>query len=204
MNTPATMPRERLRLKITLERFRPAIWRRVEVDDDLSFLELHRVIQVAMGWDDAHLHEFRVAGLRIRLPGDWDSMFDDEQPALPEDTAKLGAWLSGQRKFRYWYDFGDDWWHSIAIEKRLPADPAAPRAVLLAGKGACPPEDCGGVYGYADIIATLSDPAAEDYESVREWLGDDFDPNVFDFATHAGRVAIILQRPGPTRPTVAK
>jgi hypothetical protein len=198
------MPRERLRLKITLERFRPAIWRRIEVDDGLSFWDLHRVIQVAMGWDDAHLHEFRVAGLRIRLPGDWDSMFDDELSALPEETTKLGMWLSGQRKFRYWYDFGDDWWHSIAIEKRLPADPAAPRAVLLAGKGACPPEDCGGVYGYADIIATLSDPAAEDYESVSEWLGDDFDPNVFDFAAHARRVAAIGQKPGPRRPTVAK
>lgn len=194
MNTPTTTQRERLRLKITLERFRPAIWRRVEVDDDLSFEELHRVIQVAMGWDDAHLHEFRVAGLRIAMPLDSDGMFDDDEPALPEDTATLAAWLSGQKKFRYWYDFGDDWWHSIAIEKRLPPHPAAPRAVLLAGKGACPPEDCGGVYGYADLIATWSDPAAEEYESVREWLGDDFDPNAFDLAEHARRVGYVSAR----------
>ena len=193
MNTPTTTPRERLRLKITLERFRPAIWRRVEVDDDLSFGELHRVIQVAMGWDDAHLHEFRVAGLRIATPVDSDGMFGDG-PALPEGTAMLGAWLSGQRKFRYRYDFGDDWWHGIAIEKRLPVDPVAPRAVLLAGKGACPPEDCGGVCGYADLIATWSDPAAEDHASVREWLGDDFDPNAFDLVEHARRVGYVIAR----------
>jgi hypothetical protein len=130
------------------------------------------------------------------MPVDSDGMFDDDEPALPEDTATLGPWLSGGRakKFRYWYDFGDDWWHSISIERRLPFDPAAPRAVLIAGKGACPPEDCGGVYGYAELIATWSDPAAEDYEDARDWLGDDFDPNAFDLAEHARRVGYVIAR----------
>ena len=190
MSTATKKTDGRLRLKISLEDWEPAIWRRVEVDKDLTFKELHRVIQLAMGWEDAHLHEFRVAGLRIRLPRDSDSTFD-EQPALPEDTAKLGVWLSGQRKFRYWYDFGDDWWHTIAIETRLPPDPAAPRAVLVAGEGACPPENCGGVYGYTNLLEVLKDPEHEDHEEMREWLGDDFDPNVFDLAAHARRVAAI-------------
>jgi len=196
MNTPATTQRERLRLKISLERFRPTIWRRVEVDDGLSFWQLHRVIQVAMGWDDVHLHEFRVAGLRIAMPLDADGMFDDDEPALPEDTATLAAWLSGQKKFSYGYDFGDDWWLGISIEKRLPADPAAPLAVLLAGRGACPPEDCGGVYGYAELLASWSDPAAADYAHIREWLGDDFDPNGFDLAAHSRRVGQLFARRG--------
>jgi len=193
MNTPTTTQRERLRLKISLERFRPTIWRRVEVDDDLSFWQLHRVIQVAMGWHDAHLHEFRVAGQRIGMTDDWDSSFDDDE-ALPEDSATLGQWLAGQKKFRYWYDFGDDWWHSITVEKRLPADPAAPPAVLLTGKGGGPPEDCGGVYGYADLVATWSDPAAADYASIREWVGDDFDPNEFDLAAHSRRIGELFAR----------
>ncbi len=71
------------------------------------------------------------------------------------------------------------------IETRLPPDPAAPRAVLVAGEGACPPEDCGGVYGYSNLLSDLQDPAAEGYEDAREWLGEDFDPNHFDLAQHA-------------------
>lgn len=199
MNSPPTTLRRRLRLKISLERFRPTIWRRVEVDDGLSFEEFHRVIQVAMGWRDAHQHEFLVAGLRIAMPLDSGGMVDDDEPAVPEDTATLFPWLSGRsgpKRFRYWYDFGDDWWHSISIERRLPFDPAAPRAVLISGKGACPPEDCGGVSGYAELLATWSDPAAADYARIREWLGDDFDPNAFDLAAHSRRVGQLFARRG--------
>ncbi len=191
MSTTATVPARRLRLKITLEHFRPAIWRRVEVDDDLTFRDFHRVLQKAMGWYDCHLHEFRVAGQRVSLPSPDDDLFDDG-PALPEDTTTLGELLEGQRKFRYWYDFGDDWWHTIAIEKRLPPDPDAPPAVLVAGKGACPPEDCGGVYGYADLLEVLNNPDNEEYEETRKWLGGDFDPSHFDLAAHAMRVVAVV------------
>ena len=190
MSTATKKTGGRLRLKISLEDWEPAIWRRVEVDKDLTFEELHRVIQEAMGWDDDHLHEFRAAGRVVSMPNLEDDMFGG-QPALPEDTTTLGELLPRQRRFRYWYDFGDDWWHTIAIETRLPPDPAAPRAVLVAGEGACPPENCGGVYRYANLLEVLKDPEHEDYEEMREWLGDDFDPNVFDFAAHARRVAAI-------------
>ena len=193
MNTIAKNAGGRLRLKITLEHFKPAIWRRVEVDDDLTFGDFHRVIQVAMGWDDDHLHEFQVAGQRVRMPSLDDDLFG-ERPAIPEDSITLGELLEGQRKFRYWYDFGDDWWHSIAVEKRLPPDPDAPPAMLVAGTGACPPEDCGGVYGYADLLAILKDPDHEEYEETRDWLGEDFDPAAFDFAAHAARVAAVAAR----------
>jgi hypothetical protein len=190
MSTATKKTGGRLRLKISLEDWEPAIWRRVEVDKDLTFEELHRVIQGAMGWDDDHLHEFRAAGRVVSMPNLEDDMFGG-QPALPEDTTTLGELLARQRKFRYWYDFGDDWWHTIAIETRLPSDPAAPRAVLVAGESACPPENCGGVYRYANLLEVLKDPDHEDYEEMREWLGDDFDPNMFDFAAHARRVAAI-------------
>ncbi len=202
MSTTETVAAARLRLKITLESFRPAIWRRVEVNDDLTFWEFHRVIQLAMGWDDDHLHEFLVGGQRVRIADPDGDMFGDQ--AIPEDSTTLGELLEGQRKFRYWYDFGDDWWHTIAVEKRLPPDPDAPPALLVAGKGACPPEDCGGVYGYANLLDILNHPDHEEHEETRDWLGDDFDPGVFDFAVHAARVALIGRRPKRAKPTKAK
>lgn len=191
---PAISATARLRLKIQLDGSRPAIWRRVEVDDNLTFLDLHRVIQEAMGWENCHLHEFNVAGQRLSTASADDDEFAESEPALPEGSTTLGALLQGQRKFRYWYDFGDDWWHTIAIETRLPPDPAAPRAVLVAGEGACPPEDCGGVYGYANLLDVLKDPEHEDHEEMIEWLGDDFDPNRFDLPTHAQRVSQVVAR----------
>ena len=117
MSTATKKTGGRLRLKISLEDWEPAIWRRVEVDKGLTFEELHRVIQKAMGWDDDHLHEFRAAGRVVSMPNLEDDMFGG-QPALPEDTTTLGELLARHRKFRYWYDFGDDWWHTIAIETR--------------------------------------------------------------------------------------
>ncbi len=144
MSTASNKSGGRLRLRISLEDWEPPIWRRVEVNKDLTFWEFHRVIQEAMGWEDDHLHEFRAANRVVGMPGLEDELFGRE-PALPEDTTTLGELLIRQRKFRYWYDFGDDWWHTITIETRLPPDPAAPRAVLVAGEGACPPEDCGGL-----------------------------------------------------------
>jgi len=191
MSTATNNTGGRLRLKISLEDWEPPIWRRVEVNKDLSFWEFHRVIQEAMGWEDDHLHEFRAAGQVVGMPGLEDELFGRE-PALPEDTTTLGELLIRQRKFRYWYDFGDDWWHTITIETRLPPDPAAPRAVLVAGEGACPPENCGGVYGYANMLDALNDPDSEDHEEVREWLGEDFDPNHFDLAQHATRVVKVV------------
>jgi hypothetical protein len=191
MSTVANKTGGRLRLKISLEDWEPPIWRRVEVNKDLSFWEFHRVIQEAMGWEDDHLHEFRAAGRVVGMPGLEDELFGRE-PALPEDTTTLGELLIRQRKFRYWYDFGDDWWHTITIETRLPPDPAAPRAVLVAGEGACPPENCGGVYGYSNLLSDLQDPAAEGHEDAREWLGEDFDPNHFDLAKNAVRVVAVV------------
>lgn len=191
MSTASNKSGGRLRLRISLEDWEPPIWRRVEVAKDLTFWEFHRVIQVAMGWEDDHLHEFRAANRVVGMPGLEDELFGRE-PALPEDTTTLGELLIRQRKFRYWYDFGDDWWHTITIETRLPPNPAAPRAVLVAGEGACPPEDCGGVYGYSNLLSDLQDPASEGYEDAREWLGEDFDPNHFDLAQHAARVIAVV------------
>lgn len=167
---------ECLQLKIVLDNLKPAIWRRVVVRDDLTFQQLHKVIQQAMGWEDYHLYEFELSSprLRIGVPSDDDfgGFFGATDPLLNVKKTRLADVLAGKRKFRYWYDFGDDWWHTITIEKRLPVAPDAPAAQLLAGEYACPPEDCGGPWGYANLLDILSDPAHPDHEEMRDWAGD--------------------------------
>lgn len=187
----------RLQLKIVLDHLKPAIWRRMVVSEDITFLQLHRVIQEAMGWEDCHMHEFELSSPRIRIGTNSDSFggfgdFGGGPHLLPERTTRLADVLGSKKKFRYWYDFGDDWWHTVSIEKRLPAEPTAPPAVLLAGQFACPPEDCGGPYGYAEMMATLADPSHPERGEILEWLGD-FDPERFDFERHAKRVAATIK-----------
>lgn len=172
---PQDYPRRRLQLHIVLERIEPPIWRRIEVENDLSFAELHRLIQVAMGWDDDHLYAFTV-GEQCIGPVEYDNPFDD---TLPDDQVTLGQMIGRRRSLRYTYDFGDDWHHRITIEKRLPSRPDAPRARLIAGERACPPEDCGGVWGYARLLDALRNPDAEEDREFLEWLGD-FEPEAFE------------------------
>lgn len=183
----------RLQLKIVLDHLAPAIWRRVVVNDDITFLQLHKVIQEAMGWEDCHLHEFELASPRTfigtRSP---DDFFGSDRPMLPERTTKLADALAGRRKIRYWYDFGDDWWHTLRVEKRLPADPSAPPADLLAGEFACPPEDCGGPGGYVDLLEIVADPAHPDHAELAGWLGE-FDPQAFDLEARAKRVRKVIR-----------
>lgn len=174
-----TITHERLQLRITLEHIEPKIWRRIIVNDTLTFRQLHDVIQWAMGWEDYHLHQFEVGDLRIGTR-DLDDMFGiGEEDTVPESKTRLYQTLTGKRSFRYWYDFGDDWWHKISVEKRLPDDAAALPAELLAGERACPPEDCGGPWGYRTMLEALSDPKHPEHEDYLEWAGP-FDPEEFD------------------------
>lgn len=158
---------------------------------DLTFAQLHKVIQAAMGWEDYHMHEFEVGEVRIgdATPGPF-GLGSVPRP-LSEKKTRLSDVLENRRKYRYWYDFGDDWWHEIAIERRLPDDGLGPR--LLAGERACPPEDCGGPWGYAELLKTLADPGHPKYEELREWAGD-FDPERFDFEAAAKAVAKSVRR----------
>ncbi len=183
-----------LQLRITLLNVTPPVWRCVAVSANLTFLQLHNVIQAAMGWEDCHMHEFEVGRQRIGTSSKEDSFFGGEA-AYPESKYRLGEMLPNQKKFRYWYDFGDDWWHEIVIEKRLPANEDEPPAKLLDGKNACPPEDCGGPWGYTELCATLSDPDHPDHEEMLEWMGAEFDPKAFDKEDFAKRVLRCVRTP---------
>jgi hypothetical protein len=142
-----------------------------------------------MGWTNSHLYEFIVQGLRIGLP---DEEFEiDSEPAdsssiTLSDVMRKAPLL---KSLTYWYDFGDDWFHELTIEKTLPADPKLTNPSCIGGKRACPPEDCGGVPGYEELLETLANPKHPDREELMESIGEDFDPEAFDMGFANYRLA---------------
>ena len=198
-------------IRITLNGSKPPIWRKVAVPSDITLGELHEVIQIVMGWDDDHLHQFilRDKGLKPspreiakRLQsGAWDDAFFSrvrgERVFVPttdpmgepmeamdgedEDAVTLAELCPKVKsKLVYEYDFGDDWDHTLEVQKIAEAEPGAKYPICLNGKGACPPEDCGGIWGYYDMLEAVADPKHERHEELLEWLGDSFDPDAFD------------------------
>ena len=165
-------------LKITLEDIRPPIWRRVQVPGDILLPDLHHLIQVVMGWEDAHLHAFRVGNISYGQP---DSELDDWMQ--DEGRIRLAQIAPAEKsKFRYEYDFGDDWRHMVVVEKLLPVAVGQNYPVCLTGKRASPPEDCGGPWGYPVFLKAISNPEHERHDELLEWIGGEFDPEAFDVA----------------------
>lgn len=169
--------------KITLQNIKPSVWRRIQVPEDYSFWDLHVAIQDAMGWYDYHLHEFSLLNFdqnnkRIGLPSD---DFPDEK-VLPSWEEKIKDWFSLEKNkaMNYIYDFGDSWRHRIELEKVLDKDPNLEYPICLKGKRACPKEDSGGVWGYEHKLKILKDPKHPEYEDIKEWMGEDFNPEEFD------------------------
>jgi hypothetical protein len=158
----AIEPDDVLQLKIALRGVsKPPVWRRVQVRADTTFAGLHEVIQAAFGWTDTHLHSFEYEGVRIGAPDpDWEDDTEDEN-----EIALAEVLLGPKDRVRYTYDFGDDWEHDIILEKVIEPSADDRRPVLMAGKGACPPEDCRGPWGYSELKDALGfDPVAFDLE----------------------------------------
>ena len=157
---------------------KPPVWRRLLVPADIRLSQVHDVIQAAMGWTDTHLHAFSTAYGDYGPPDPGLDHRDERKARLADFLAEPGD------RIRYAYDFGDFWEHDIVLEKSLESEPDARLPACVAGKGACPPEDCGGVWGYADLRDTLANPASGEHDAMLEWLGldsaDDFDPATFD------------------------
>lgn len=166
-------------LKITLSDSKPPIWRRVLVASDINLSVFHKVVQVVMGWTDSHLHHFITNDVFYAPPSPYADDFGVE--CEDESNHKLSQLLKNEKdKIIYEYDFGDSWLHKIELEKILPFDVKNAIPKCIKGKLACPPEDCGGIWGYADLLNTLADSTHPDYEELVEWLGDDFNPAYFD------------------------
>ena len=171
---------ELYQLKVTLQGIRPPIWRRIQVPGFITLNQLHEILQEAMGWENYHLHLFEIGRDRYTAPAmdeDWDDVGeedeDDTQYTLDEVVTRPG------QRFRYTYDFGDGWDHAIVVEEILPAEKDVKYPVCLAGKRACPPEDCGGPWGYQDLLEALGNPKHERHEELSELVGGKFDPEDF-------------------------
>ena len=168
-----------LQLHIELRGTKPKVWRRVLVPETITLAKLHLVIQAAFGWAGEHLHEFDVGGERIGQP---DPDYDTFGEIRDERNVRL---LSALREnevatMDYVYDFGDNWRHRIKVEKKLEPMPKEMLPLCIAGANARPPEDCGGVYGYYDFVAAVSDPAHPDHAHMAEWIGRPWDVKAFD------------------------
>ncbi len=163
-------------LKITLKGVKPPVWRRIEVPAGVKLSELSTIIQEAMGWVGYHLHSFEIGNTEF-FP---DEESVDDFGGMLTSKAKLDKCLTtvGQ-KGRYAYDFGDDWQHEILLEKVLVAEKGVAYPRCTAGKRACPPEDCGGSWGYANLLEALKDPKHPEHKDMMEWMGGEFDPEGF-------------------------
>lgn len=165
-------------IKVGLRGAKPPIWRRLQVPADTSLARLHDVIQAAFGWNDSHLHVFETSYGSFGT-ADAELGHRAEAPVTLEQVAP-----GVNSKLRYTYDFGDDWEHEIVVEKVLDRDASATYPRCTGGRRAAPPDDCGGVWGYADLMEILNDPDHPEHEDRLEWLGldtaDDFDPDEFN------------------------
>ena len=168
-------------LKITLKESQPPIWRRILVTD-CTLDELHAHIQTAMGWTNSHLHHFKVAEQFYGDPMLMQEQFDEFGYGDSTTTRVSDIIPERARKFRflYEYDFGDSWYHEILVEGRSEEEPGQKYPLCVDGKRACPPEDCGGIWGYPGFIEAIENSDHERHEELLEWIGGSFDPEAFD------------------------
>lgn len=181
------------RLKITLDQVKPAVLRRVEVPFDIRLDRLHLTIQAAMGWTNSHLYELRAGEVGWSTPypdADWSGDFLDAR------KARLGDVLEdvGTKKLVYLYDFGDGWEHTIKVERLDDPEPGVRYPRLIEVRGRCPPEDCGGPWGYAELLEAIKDPAHERHADLTEWIGDDFDPDADQAARLTAEVDALAKK----------
>jgi hypothetical protein len=172
-------------LKITLADIKPPVWRRVEVQD-CTLSKLHPIIQIVMGWGGYHLWAFDIEG----------DPYGDDPEGDPDMVSARKLRLSeivqvGIKKFHYTYDFGDNWEHVIQVEKVREPDPLVNYPQCVKGSRACPPEDCGGPWGYTDFLAAIQNPDHESHEEMLEWVGGAFDPEAFDIEAVNKELAMV-------------
>lgn len=190
------------RVRLDLHGAKPPVWRRLELPGDLSLPRVHDVIQAAMGWQDSHLHRFRT-GNDHRSPYFVTNLdLDEGDDGLLEDDIRLDQLLAKKGdELWYEYDFGDGWDHKLLVEDLLDEPPSTVRCT--AGRMACPPEDCGGLGGYEEIVAwvrsgyddDLLPQGFQDAEHGRDWLPLEWHPDTFDLDETNAALAVAVAEP---------
>lgn len=168
-----------LKLKINLENMPFPIYRKLLIPVDINMDELHLIIQIAMGWENCHLYEFsdKKGKCKIRVQHDIEEdLWGNNADSFNAGELSLTEFLTytDGKTFWYWYDFGDDWWHKISIQKVTQKDLAefdGETPLCTEAAGLCPPEDCGGPWGFAQLEEAINEPKHPEYKNYREWLG---------------------------------
>lgn len=175
-------------LRIQLRHIEPPIWRTFAVASDTKLPKFNRILHAVMGWEGYHLHMFNVAEISF---GEKD---EDADYVIPERNITVQQILPRPGSALRWdYDFGDGWEHDVVVESIDEPRPEARYPICTGGERACPPEDCGGVPGFADLLEAIGDPAHPEHDELVAWTPDGFDPAVFDM------VAANRRLPNPTR-----
>jgi Plasmid pRiA4b ORF-3-like protein len=185
MPTKPTTGGDIIRLTVTLRDIDPPIWRRLLLPATMTLRDLHRAIQSSLEWHESHLHGFEIAGERYGDPG----MTEDDEIADEARLTLAELHERGIARFRYTYDFGDDWEHDIAIEGSEPAVARQSYPTCVAGERAGPPEDCGGFPGYEELVAILADPRHPERKERLAWIGRAYDPEAFSLKKTNARLA---------------
>lgn len=171
-------------IRIKLRGISPSIWRKIEVPSSVKLTSLAEIILAAMGWNNSHLHQFRVGGHRGTI---YSTVPDDDDDLMWGPKSLSGANYSighllkiAKDKVLFEYDFGDSWEHDVVLSKVEDyADDEHPRVKLLSGKRACPPEDCGGIWGYSELCEAMQHPRSARARELKDWLGYKYDPEEF-------------------------
>ena len=179
------------RLKITLDDVKPAVLRRIEVPFNIRLDRLHLAIQAAVGWTNTHLYEIRARDVGWGIPDRdrGDGPLDARKASLGDVSEDVGT-----KTLRYLYDFGDGWEHTIKVEHLIDPEPGALYPRLIEASGRCPPEDIGGPWGYAEFLEAIGNPKHERHDEFKEWLADDFNPNLVDAGWLAEEVTTLAKR----------
>jgi len=164
----------------------PPVWRRVLIPSAYPLDRVHAVIQGTMGWENSHLHVFRVGGESYAAADP-----DGEVGYLDETKFRLGDVVAGVDRLDYEYDFGDGWEHALVVEARTVAQDGVAYPACVAGEGACPPEDCGGSPGFAEFKAVLAGPPSAERDELLTWAGGAYDPGRFDVSAANAAVSAI-------------
>lgn len=155
-------------IKVTIKNTHPPVWRRLQIPAGITFHELNAIIQLAFNWSGYHLYSFEIGNLLIEIP---DDIFDDfDYKVINSKRTKVDKYFDEIEKLEYTYDFGDNWIHNIQIENVAESEEKFKNPVCLKAKMASLPEDCGGPWGYEDLLDVINNPKDERYQDMKDWL----------------------------------
>lgn len=208
MSQDASRPIEIATLRIELADTKPPIWRELEVPTAISLHDLHEIIQASMGWLDYHLWEFTAGKRRLGLPMDEDWGAEPREEASKVQLREVLAPGNRADRFRttnltYVYDFGDDWVHKLTIKDVRHGEPGTAYPRYIAGQHNAPPEDCGGIPGFHEMLEAAADPKHQNHAEIRKWLGK-YNPDTVNERAIKAALTRIAKRLYPTAQKTTK